>query len=356
MPLPIVDDNLHLPASSGGPSGGPPGDGRASARRSRYALRVSVLEQCQLDCRYCRPGSVMTPSQTAKWLRADDHARLAPLFYARGVRKVRFTGGEPTLRADLVDVVAAWQGARSLLDDEQRAAAQLALTTNALRLRPLLPALQRAGLDTVTIHLDTLRADRVSALMGDGADVDAVFAAADDARGLGLGVKWNVVVQKGRNDDEIGAVLEESRRRGIEVRFIELMNTGSARGYVAEVFMSGAAIVDVVRKTRGVSPVPRRHPSDPAALYTSDGVVFGVIASDTEPFCADCDRLRLSADGRVRGCLYQPGGLPLGAALREGVSDGALAALLDAALDDKRSHHPLAQAPRQPFSMADVGG
>lgn len=335
MPLPIVDDNTRM--------GG-------SARRSRYALRVSVLEQCQLDCSYCRPGSVTSPSTQASWLSSSEHARLAPHFLARGVQKVRFTGGEPTLRRDLVDIVGAWR-------DAAQGSIPLALTTNALRLRPLLPALKAAGLGAITIHLDTLRPERVRHLMGEGADVDAVFAAADDAAEKGFVLKWNVVVQKGRNDDEIGAVLDESRRRGLEVRFIELMNTGSARGYVAESFFKGADIVDVVRQTRGVRALPRRHPSDPAALYEDGaGVVFGVIASDTEPFCADCDRLRLSADGRLRGCLYQPGGLSLGNALRAGADDAALAALVDAGLDDKRSHHPLSQQTRAPFSMADVGG
>lgn len=342
MPLPIVDENR------GG--GGAP-------RRSRYALRVSVLEQCQLDCSYCRPGSVTSPSTQASWLSSSEHARLAPHFFARGVQKVRFTGGEPTLRRDLVDVVAAWSGAASAAAGD----VSFALTTNGLRLLPLLSSLRAAGLDGVTLHLDTLRADRVRHLMGDGADVDAVFAAADAAAALGLAVKWNVVVQKGRNDDEIAAILDESAARGLEVRFIELMNTGSARGYVAESFFAGKDVVDVVGRLRGVRPLPRRHPSDPAALFqTKDAggndVVFGVIASDTEPFCADCDRLRLSADGRLRGCLYQPGGLSLGNALRAGADDAALAALVDAGLDDKRSHHPLSQVERRPFSMADVGG
>src|SRR5439155_17856271 len=101
----------------------------------------------------------------------------------------------------------------------------------------------------------------------------------------------------------------------------------------------------------------RRHHSDPAALFASaGGVVFGVIASDTEPFCADCDRLRLTADGRLRGCLYQSGGVPVGAALLSGASDDTLAALIDAGLDDKRSWHPLVAPHRTPFSMADVGG
>ena len=339
MGLPIVDDDVNVAPAAGG-----------SARRSRYALRVSVLEQCQLDCRYCRPGAVTSPTEAARWLRPDEHARLAALFFARGVEKVRFTGGEPTLRRDLVDVVAAWSTRRV-------PQGRLALTTNALRIAPLLPALKDVGLDTLTVHLDTLRADRVAALMGDGADVDVVWAAVDAAQRLGLPVKCNVVVQKGRNDDELGAFVDVSAARGVEVRFIELMNTGSARGYVKEVFIAGREIVDVVARQRGCRSVPRRHPSDPAALFQTDaGVVFGVIASDTEPFCADCDRLRLSADGRVRGCLYQPGGLPLGAALRDGATDEALLALLDAALDDKRSHHPLVQVLRQPFSMADVGG
>ncbi|MDP2341806.1 MAG: radical SAM protein [Deltaproteobacteria bacterium] len=342
MGLPIVDDDVTRSASFS--------EGAGSSRRSRYALRVSVLEQCQLDCRYCRPGAVTSPTETARWLAPAEHARLAALFFARGVEKVRFTGGEPTLRKDLVDVVAAWGRARP-------AGVRLALTTNALKLAPLLPALRDAGLDGVTVHLDTLRPDRVSALMGTGACVDVVWSAVDDALRLGFDLKWNVVVQKGRNDDELGACLDESKKRGLEVRFIELMNTGSARGYVKEVFLSGKEIVDVVARERGVRSIARRHPSDPAALHeTNDGVVFGVIASDTEPFCGDCDRLRLSADGRLRGCLYQPGGLPLGGALRAGASDEALLTLLDAGLDDKRSHHPLVQAPRLPFSMADVGG
>jgi cyclic pyranopterin phosphate synthase len=197
--------------------------------------------------------------------------------------------------------------------------------------------------------------------MGDLGDVDVVFDAVAAAKDAGLAVKWNVVVQRGRNDDELGAILNEAQQRKLEVRFIELMNTGSARGYVAEVFIAGRDIVDVVAGARrGVRALPRRHPSDPAALYEDGhGTVFGVIASDTEPFCADCDRLRLSADGRLRGCLYQPGGLALGATLRRSVDDEglhAVAAVLDAALDDKRSHHPLSPLARAPFSMADVGG
>jgi cyclic pyranopterin phosphate synthase len=364
---------MGLPIVDGAP------EGRSGGRRSSYALRVSVLEQCQLDCRYCRPGAVVSPVQRARWLSAAEHARLAPLFLAAGVRKVRFTGGEPTLRPDLPDVVAAWTAA---------GAGAVALTTNGLRLPPLLPALVHAGLRAVTVHLDTLQPARVAAVMGPGADVFGALAAMDAAQAAGLSVKWNCVVQRGVNDDELHAMLAAAADRGVELRFIEQMNTGSAAGYVRETFLSGADIVAGVAARARVRALPRRHGSDPAALWATgrpvrhapaatttsapsrtattttttttadhgDDVVFGVIASDTEPFCDACDRLRLSADGRVRGCLYEPGGLPLGAALRGGADDDALAALLAAALQGKRSHHPLARVERAPFSMADVGG
>lgn len=323
-------------------------DASPRGRLARYSLRVSVLEQCQLACGYCNPGSVTPPAARERWLSPSAYLRLARLFRARGVVKVHITGGEPLIRPDVVDVVAAFK--------EAMPDADLALTTNALRLAPLVHDLSRAGLRRVTVHLDTLRADRYGALMGNGSPSEVLAAAAHARAALGNVVKMNVVVQRGKNDDELGAFLAMSRETGIEVRFIELMNTGSADAYTREVFMAGR---DVVRALDAVA-LPRRHASDPAALYRSsdahDGVVFGVIASDTEPFCGDCDRLRLTADGRLRGCLYQSGGIPLGAALASGASDDTIAALLDAALDDKRSWHPLVAAHRVPFSMADVGG
>ena len=345
MSLRIVDEGL--PAGQSAPAERPRG------RLPAYSLRVSVLEQCQLDCRYCRPGSTTTPTEKARWLAPNEHGRLARILVGRGVRKVRFTGGEPTLRPELPALVKAWGDVAT----DMSVTVGLALTTNGLRLAPMLPALRDAGLQGVTLHLDSLRADRIVSMMGDGADVDRALAAVVAARDLGLDVKWNAVVQRGKNDDELGAMLQRAQDLGVELRFIEQMNTGSAQRYVQDTFISGRAIVAAIAADTVVQAVPRRQPSDPASLYrTGAGVVFGVIASDTEPFCEACDRLRLSADGRVRGCLYQPGGLPLGAALRAGADDDGLLALLDCALADKQSHHPLVPRARTPFSMADVGG
>ena len=329
--------------------------GAAVGRLQAYSLRVSLLEQCQLSCRYCMPGSVRPYTPNQRWLRASHYARLATHFARYGVTKIRFTGGEPLLRPDVVEIVAAW---RDGIPD-----ADLALTTNGERLTELAGPLADAGLNRVTVHLDTLRPERYPSLMGPGNPtqiLDGLFAAQNRLQE----VKLNVVVQKGLNDDEISDFLSFSARFGVEVRFIELMNTGSAKSYVADTFVSGAEILEQVRASHVVHPRARRQPSDPAMLFEAQApgqndstpVVFGLIASDTQPFCADCDRLRLTAEGSLRGCLYAPSGPQLGQLLRDGAIDEALAATIEAGLDGKRPHHPLVDRAREPFSMADIGG
>lgn len=312
-------------------------------RRRSYALRVSVLDACNLRCTYCAPGAVTSTTPKTRWLSSSEHAALAPHFGALGVRKVRFTGGAPLLRDDLHDVVAAW---RQALPD-----AELALTTNGTRLLQQATSLRAAGVDRVTVHLDTLRRERYEALMGKGSP-EQVQEAIAVARRTFVEVKLNVVVQRGKNEDELADFVTWSQRTGVQVRFIELMRTGSADAVVDDVFMAGREVV----LRLGARAVPRRHESDPAALFEVDGVVFGLIASDTEPFCGACDRLRLTADGRLRGCLYESGGVPLGMALRDGAPADRLRALVADTVAHKRSFHPLTSAERVPFSMADIGG
>lgn len=304
----------------------------------RVTLRVSVLSSCQLRCAYCVPPRGQS---RADWLGPDEHRAIARAFGDR-LGKVRFTGGEPLLRSGLPALVRAYA-------DE---GVPLALTTNGVRLRERLPDLHAAGLRAATIHVDSLRPDRYRALMGD-ADLDQVLSAVRLAKETLDLVKVNVVVQRDRNDDEIPDFLDWSRREGIEVRFIELMDTGSAPAYTRAAFFTGAEILARARDARGASPLPRLHPSDPATRHaTADGVVFGIIASDTEPFCGDCTRLRLSAEGRLRGCLYEPGGVDL----REAARAGRLEEAIERAIVEKRSHHPSLPTPRSPFSMAQTGG
>ncbi len=308
-------------------------------------LRVSLLTECQYDCAYCRPGALRAARPRRELLGAAEYRRLAPLFRDAGVARVRFTGGEPALRADLPQIVRAF---RDAMPD-----ADLALTTNGFRLAQRLDALAEAGLRRATVHVDSLDPVRYRALMGDG-EVAATLAAVLAARDVLDEVKLNVVVQAGRNDDELGAFLAWSAEHGVEVRFIELMDTGSAAAHVRETFCSGR---EILSRLGPVTPLGRRSPSDPAALYRSrEGVLFGVIASDTEPFCGACTRLRLTSTGLLRGCLYQEGGAPLGAALRRGAGDDELRELIRTAWAEKRSHHPRTRLPRAPFSMAETGG
>jgi cyclic pyranopterin phosphate synthase len=321
-------------------------------RPGGYSLRVSVLDQCDLRCGYCQPGSVQGHTARKRWLRPVDYARLAPLFFERGVRKVRFTGGEPLLREDLPEVVRAFHDAKP--------EAELALTTNGTRLAERASELAGAGLKKLTVHLDTLRPDRYRALMRapEGATPQALLRTMERARVYFPSLKINCVVQRGENDDELRDFLDMSRDTGIEVRFIEQMNTGSAEGYVQRTFVSGGEILARIEENSAASLRPRRHEGDPATLHhdARADVVFGIIASDTQPFCDACDRLRLTADGRLRGCLYESGGIPLGDVLAADAAARQVEALIDVALADKRSHHPLVAPDRAPFSMADVGG
>lgn len=320
----------------------------AVAATRRWTLRVNVLEQCQYQCAYCLPGKLRPYTRKTEWLRADEYQRLGPVFAELGVRKVRITGGEPLLRDDLVEVCRALS--------QTMPSAEVALTTNGQLLGPRIEALLHAGLRGATVHVDSLRPDRYRALMGDG-DVNEVLAAVLRARNAGLHVKINTVVQRGGNDDEIWDFLEWSRTHGVEVRFIELMNTGSARDYVAKAFVSGARIRERIAAREAITPLGRRHPSDPATLYsTASGLTFGLIASDSEPFCSDCNRLRLTPNGSLRGCLYAHEGLSIGDAMRSGATVERLRSMVQTAANRKTSWHPSLPRPRRGFSMSEAGG
>ncbi len=281
-------------------------------------------------------------------LTVDEYARLAKQFDRLGIDKVRFTGGEPLLRPEILDIVSAFR--------DNIPKVKLALTTNGQKLPSLIEPLAERGLSGITVHIDSLKPERYRRLMGPG-DVGEVIQTVLRAQERIETVKLNVVVQRAQNDDELNDFLDWSKQTGIEVRFIELMNTGSAMPYTKQCFISGREIIQTVEAKRQTRRLPRRSADDPAALFeTSDGVIFGLIASDTEPFCSACTRLRLSPDGRLRGCLYEAGGAPLMAALREGATDVDLAKLMNLAVSQKQSHHPSLPMARKAFSMADVGG
>lgn len=320
-----------------------------AAPGSSFSLRVSVLEQCQYNCPYCLPGTVRPYTHRPSWLTGAEYRDIAKMLSHFPVTKVRFTGGEPLIRPNLPDIIRAFR--------DELPGATLAITTNGQLLEQKWQALVQSGVSRLNVHIDSLNSQKYRKVMGNG-DVDKIVALVLQLRPHFEEVKINLVLQKGINDDELCDFLLFSARHKIEVRFIELMDTGSAADYVKSTFLEGADAVRIIERTYAVTPAPRKHVSDAASLYNVPdlGISFGLIASDTQPFCDNCNRIRLTAQGELRGCLYEPRGLPLGALLREGNSISQLLDRVNNAVLGKRSFHPLTAREKYSFSMAEIGG
>ena len=249
----------------------------------------------------------------------EEIGSLVDVFQDLGVDKVRLTGGEPLLRRDLASLVA--QLAAKRISD-------LALTTNGVLLADQAHALKSAGLHRITVSLDTLRHERFKALARYD-ELDRVLAGISTAAPLFPGLKLDTVVIRGVNDDELGALIEFGGEHGAEVRFIEYMDVGGATHWTADRVVSRAEILEVLARSHGPATPIVEHTSAPADRYRfTDGIVFGIISSTTQPFCRDCDRSRLTADGLWYLCLYATRGVDLRKALRSGASREELAALI----------------------------
>lgn len=308
-----------------------------------YTLRVSLLEACQLRCAYCLPQGFKGLARSSH-LSLEQYEKIARALTYLDIEKIRFTGGEPLLRKDLALIIATFH---RMFD------VPIALTTNGQFFCKLQHDLVASGLSAVTFHLDTLRAERYAKIMGAGSVAEALKAI-DAALQIGLTVKINFVVQKYLNSDELWSFLQFFERWPVEVRFIELMNTGSSRNFVAKHFMSGREILEQLAQYGPIKSLGRAPASSPAENFLAEtlNIRFGLIASDTQPFCKDCNRLRLSADGRLRGCLYEP----RGGKIRDELDDEAMMLQINEIVAAKRSFHPSQPRVRNDFSMAQIGG
>ena len=282
------------------------------------------------------------PEKDYVWLPREDILhfeeieRIVDVFLDAGVDKVRLTGGEPLLRRDLPELVARL-AARPRVRD-------LALTTNGVLLAPQAQALAGAGLHRLTVSLDTLRPERFRDLTR-ADDLERVLEGIATAAPLFPSLKLDTVVIKGTNDDELVGLIEYGRRYGAEVRFIEYMDVGGATHWSMSRVVSRAAMLTALESHYGAIEPIREVSSAPADRYRlADGTVFGIISSTTAPFCADCDRSRLTADGMWYLCLYATTGIDLRKALRSGVDSGVdsgagladLAALIRSAWEARR--------------------
>jgi GTP 3',8-cyclase len=315
-------------------------------------LRISVTDRCDMRCLYCMPadGAEFMPAEShltnAEILRTVDVAA------GMGIDKVRLTGGEPLLRAGIVDLV------RGLA--EIPGIREVTLSTNGSHLERHALQLAGAGLKRVNISLDTLD-PRVFTMITRGGSLSRTLAGIDSAEAAGLTpIKINTVVMRGLNLEHVPAMVEMGIRRNWQVRFIEYMPLGIADGGVwDEHFVPAGEILALFRDRFPLTEVPM-HRGDPARLYRVLGssATVGVITPVTQHFCDSCNRLRLTADGKVRSCLLAEGATDLRSLLRSGCSDEAIAEVLTAAAGAKPEWHGLApgEYSRSTHTMNEIGG
>lgn len=314
-------------------------------------LRVSLTDRCNLRCSYCMPaeGLDWLPDETV--LSDDEVVRLITIGVERlGIREVRFTGGEPLVRRGLVDIVARTHAL----------GVETSLTTNALGLARTAPSLAAAGLDRVNVSLDSVRPETFAAITRRDRlhDVVAGLAAAQEA-GLGP-VKINAVLLRGLNDDQAPELLRWALERGYQLRFIEQMPLDAQHGWSRARMVTADEIFDRLAAAFTLTPAEEPRGSAPAELFAVDGgpATVGVIASVTRPFCGDCDRVRLTADGQVRNCLFARDESDLRTALRNGADDEEIARRWVVAMAGKRAGHgiddPTFLQPDRPMSA--IGG
>jgi cyclic pyranopterin phosphate synthase len=281
-------------------------------------LRLSVTDRCNLRCAYCMPEESYTWLPKGRLLSFEELSRLVDVFLGLGVTKLRLTGGEPLLRQEL-EALVSLLAAKPRIED-------LALTTNGILLAEKAAALRAAGLHRLTVSLDTLQPERFRTLTRrDG--LEAVLEGIEAARRAGFAkIKLDSVMLRGTNDDELIPLMEFARERDLELRYIEYMDVGGATQWDSRAVLSRAQMLARLAQAYGPITPLAEHSSAPAERFLlSDGTVFGIIASTTQPFCASCDRSRLTADGMWYTCLYAPRGTDLCGPLRSGASDAELA-------------------------------
>ncbi|MBK9033238.1 MAG: GTP 3',8-cyclase MoaA [Myxococcales bacterium] len=331
LSLPVLQ-----PAASSVPDGFPsPGAGVMAdrfARPVRY-LRVSVTDRCNFACTYCVPEDGIAHQSRADLLSFEEIERIVGVFAGIGVERVRLTGGEPTVRAHIVDLVAQLRGH----------VGELVMTTNGHRLVELAEPLRAAGLGGVNISLDTLDPEKFARLTG-GGDLSRVVAGIDAARAAGMTVKLNAVALAGENDAELADLCRFAWDRAVELRFIEHMPLSGGALYQAARELTAATIRATLTQTFGpLAAAPRDRGAVGPARYWAVAAApthqVGIISAMTEHFCDDCNRVRLTADGALHACLGHDDAISLRDLVRGGGSDDDVRRAIAYALDGKRAGH-----------------
>ena len=329
-------------SSRSSPNGSVPAMMDGFGRRVEY-LRISVTDKCNLRCVYCMPEEGLPWLRRGEILTYEEITEIVRVMARMGLRRLRLTGGEPLVRKDLpqlVDMLAAVPG----IED-------IALSTNAVLLAPVARRLRDAGVSRVNISLDSLLPERADAIARRAGTLARVMEGLDAARAVGFDpIKINVVLMRGENDDEIGDFAELSRHRPLHVRFIEVMPTESNLELSASSFLSCDEALARVAEVDALEPVSGPPGNGPATYFSFPGAegTIGVITPMSHNFCSRCNRMRLTADGQLRPCLFGTMQTPLRDALRRGEP---LEPLINETLRIKPEKHLLVQG-----SSAGSGG
>ncbi len=329
--------------------------------RALRDLRISVTDRCNFRCPYCMPKEIFGPGHAflrdPQLMTLGELTRIVKAFRALGVEKVRLTGGEPLLRADVPDLIRTLKNELGVRD--------VALTTNGWLLEKLAPALHAAGLDRLNVSVDSLDDTTAGKLNGLGFKVERVLRGIDAAAALGLPVKINCVVQRGVNDAELPQLCDYFRARGHALRFIEFMDVGNTNHWDRARVVPAKELVERIGAIWPLEPIGPAYRGEVAARYRYlDGRgEIGLISSVTEPFCRDCHRARLSADGKLFTCLFASLGWDVLGALRAGADDAGLEHFLrriwQGRMDrysDERAEVLASGEPRAKVEMSYIGG
>ena len=327
--------------------------------RRLHDLRISVTDRCNFRCTYCMPKEVFNAEykflQRSEILSFEEISRSVRVFAGLGVSKVRLTGGEPLLRKNIEILIADIATVKGVED--------ISLTTNGTALDAARArALKAAGLARITISLDALDQTVFEAISGGGFRVERVLAAIEHATAAGLPVKINMVVKRGVNDHQVLPMARHFHGSGQTLRFIEYMDVGTTNGWRMDEVFTAAEIIAAIDSEMSIKPLQPNYRGEVAQrwCYADGGGEIGVIASVTQPFCGDCSRMRLSAEGRLYTCLFAVHGHDLRRALRSGDCDEALADWVSGvwcARDDRYSQlRNESTVPLKKVEMSYIGG
>lgn len=317
-------------------------------RRINY-LRLSVTDRCNLRCRYCMPAEGIRKLQHSDILRFEELHRIARLAVSLGIQKIRITGGEPLVRKGLVEFLESLSAIDGLKE--------LVVTTNGLLLREFAADLRRAGVQRLNVSLDSMQRGTFSTLTR-GGDLRKAMDGIDAAEEAGFPpVKINTVVIRGVNDNEVLDFAALTLRTPHQVRFIEYMPTSSAPDWLSA-FVSGEEILERISNVYPLNPVPNAGAAGPAKIFRIPGALgtIGIITPISNHFCASCNRIRVTASGVVKGCLFDNGETSLKPYLDR--SDNELQAVLMGVLRNKPDRHHILDSESliTPFSMSEIGG